>query len=63
MVLTPGRPDQSSRHRFQALFEERPIVEHQQPLRHVHPTIRVDADQVVVEGGVVDFRERECLPS
>ena len=32
-------------------------MEHQQPLRDVHPTIGVDPDQMVIEGGV----ERDAI--
>ena len=36
-------------------------MQHQQPLRDVHPATGVDADQMVVEGGVVDFGERDAV--
>jgi hypothetical protein len=31
-------------------------MQHQQPLEDVDTTIGVDPDQVVVEGGMMDFR-------
>ena len=36
-------------------------MHHQQPLRDVHPAVGVDADQVVVEGGVVDLGEHDAV--
>jgi hypothetical protein len=36
-------------------------VEHQESLGDVHPTIGVDADQVIVEGGVVDLGEGDAV--
>ena len=46
---------------LQALLEQGPIVQHQQPLGHVDPAVGVDADQVVVEGGVVDLGEGDSV--
>ena len=54
-------PDQASRASLQALLEQGTIVERQQPLRDVHPAVGVDPDQMVVEGGVVDFRECDAV--
>jgi hypothetical protein len=59
--LAPRGPDQGSRTSLEALFEERAVVKHQQSLRDVDPAVRVDADQVVVEGGVVDLGEIDAV--
>jgi hypothetical protein len=55
-ILTPSRqldylPDDP----LKAEVEERAIMDFEQPTRDVNSLIRVDADQVGVEGRVVDF--------
>ena len=60
-LRAPRGPDQASGTGLQALLEQGTVVEHQEPLRDVHPTVGVDADQVVVEGGVVDLRQRDAI--
>jgi hypothetical protein len=40
---------------FQAKFEKRAIVDFEQPIRDMDAEIRVDPDQVSVEGGMMDF--------
>jgi len=56
-ILTPPRrlnhlPDDS----LKPEFEERAIMDFEQPVRDVNSVIRVHADQVGVESGMVDLR-------
>ena len=36
-------------------------MQFQQPFRHMHTVVRVDANQVAVVGRVVDFRQRQSI--
>ena len=46
-ILTPSRPvDQCSGDPLEAEFEERPIVDFEQPIGDVNSVIAVDADQM-----------------
>jgi hypothetical protein len=58
VLLAPRQPDQSAGSGFQALLQERSVVQFQQPIGDMHSAVRIDADQVVVERRMVDFRER-----
>ena len=56
-ILNPSRelnhlPDDS----LKPEFEESAIMDFEQPVRDVNSVIRVDADKVGVEGGMVDLR-------
>ena len=42
-------------------FEHRPVVLPQQPLGHMQPIVRVDADQMRVERRMMNFRERDAV--
>jgi len=47
MILSPpGQTDQSTGYRFERLFEERPVVEIEQPVRVTNAEIRVDPDRL-----------------
>jgi hypothetical protein len=41
---------------LQPEFEKRTVVDFEQPVGDVNSVIRVDADQMGVKGGMVDFR-------
>ena len=61
-ILTPPRqsnhlPDDP----LQPEFEKRAIMDFEQPIGYVNSVIRVDADQVGVEGHVVDFGQRQAM--
>jgi hypothetical protein len=55
VLLGPRQPDQPSCDRLKALLEERSVVQHQQP------AASVDADQVVVERGMVDLGKGDAV--
>jgi hypothetical protein len=55
VVVAVWQMDRSAVKSLQGV-EHRPIILPEQPLRHMQPAIRVDADQMSVEGGVMDFR-------
>ena len=42
-------------------FQHRTIVPPKKPLRHMQPVVRVDANQMCVERGVMDFGERDAV--
>ena len=42
-------------------FEQRAILSPEEPLRHMEPIVWVDADQMGVKSGMVDFRERNAI--
>jgi hypothetical protein len=63
MLLGAREPDQRPCDRFEALLEQRPVVQHQQALGDVDPAVGVDADQVIVEGGVVNWRPQFAAAS
>ena len=42
-------------------FEHRAVRLNQQSLRHMQPIIRIDADQMRIECGVMDLRERNAV--
>ena len=42
-------------------FEHRAVVLPQQPLGHMQPIVRIDADQMRIEGGMMNFRERNAV--
>ena len=42
-------------------FEERAIVDFEQPIGDVNSVIGVDADQMGVEGRVMEFRQRQTI--
>ena len=46
---------------FKPEFEERAVMDFEQPVRDVNSVIRVDADQMSIEGGVVDLRQRQAI--
>ena len=55
-ILKPSRrldhlPDDP----LEAEFEKRAVTDFEQPIRDVNSVIKVDADQVGVEGGLMDF--------
>jgi hypothetical protein len=58
VLLAPRQADQGACSGFQALLQERSVVQFQQPIGDMHSAVRIDADQVVVERRMVDFRER-----
>jgi hypothetical protein len=60
IFLSPGRTDLPAGDPLQALLQERAVVERQQ-VGHMHPAVGVDADQVVVEGGVVDLGQGKAV--
>ncbi len=39
-------------------FEHRAVIPHEQPLGYMQTIVRVDADQMGVEGSVMDLRQR-----
>jgi hypothetical protein len=47
-------PDDS----FQSELEKWAVMDFEQPIRHMDAEIRVDTDQVGIEGGMVDLRQR-----
>jgi hypothetical protein len=54
----PGDP-------LEAEFEKRPITDFEQPIRDVNSIVGVNADQVGVEGGMMDFASgrRSMVPN
>ena len=42
-------------------FQHRTIIPPKQPLRHMQPVLWVDANQMCVESGVMDFGERDAV--
>jgi hypothetical protein len=57
IIPKPSRPvDQRSGDSLQPEFEERAIVDFEQPIRDVDAVIGVDPDQVGVEGRMMDLR-------
>ena len=42
-------------------FEHRAIILTEQPFGHMQPIVGVDADQMRVESGVMNFRERDAI--
>ena len=58
-ILKPSRPiDQSSGDPLEAEFEKRPIMDFEQPIGDVDSVIGVDADQVAIEGRMMELRSR-----
>ena len=61
-ILTPPRSiDKRSGNRFETEFEERTIVDFEQPVRDMDAEIRVYPDQMGVECRMVDFRQRQPI--
>ena len=42
-------------------LEQRAVVLPEQPFRYMQPIVRVDADQMCIEGRVMDLRQREAV--
>ena len=61
-ILNPSRPfDQCSGDPLQAEFERRPITDFEQPVGDVDSEIRVDPDQVSIEGRMMELRQRQAI--
>ena len=61
-ILKPSWPvDQCSGDPLQPKFEKWTIMDFKQPIGDVNLVIRVDADQVAVEGCTVDFGQRQAI--
>jgi hypothetical protein len=56
VLLGPRRPNRRACDHLEALVEQRAVVEHQQPLGHMHAAVGVDPDKVVVEGRMTASR-------
>jgi hypothetical protein len=46
---------------FEAEFKERPVMNFEEPVRDVDVEIRVDPDQLGIEDGPVELRQRQAL--
>ena len=55
IVTSPRQLDQCASDPLEAEFEERAIMDFQEPIRDVSSVIGVDPDQMGVEGRMVDF--------
>ncbi len=53
--------DQLPNDPLEAEFEERAIMDFEQPVRHMDAEIWIDPDQVSIEGRMVDFGERQAV--
>ena len=42
-------------------LKHRTVIEDKQALRHMKTVVGIDADQVGIERGVMDFRERDAV--
>ena len=61
-ILKPSRPiDERSGDPLEPEFEERTIVDFEQPIGDMYSVIGVDADQVGVEGGMVELRQGQAV--
>ena len=61
-ILVPSRQlDDLPDDLLQAEFEERPIVDFEQPIGDMNSKIGVDADQMGVEGRVMELRQRQAI--
>jgi hypothetical protein len=54
---TPRHRDLRAGDGFEAKFEERPIVDFEQPIGDMNSEICIDADQIGIEGRMVDLRQ------
>jgi hypothetical protein len=61
ILSSPWQLDQSARHCLEPLSKERTIMEFEQPVGDVDTEIRVDPDQLGVEGGMVDLGQRQAM--
>jgi hypothetical protein len=61
IFLPPRQLDHLPSDPFEAEFEERPIMNFEQAVGDMDSEIRVDPDQVGVEGGMVDLRQRQAI--
>jgi hypothetical protein len=61
-ILTPSRPaNQCANDPLQTEFEKWTIVDFEQPIRDMDAEIGVNPDQVSIEGGMMDFRQRQAI--
>src|SRR5262249_6010958 len=61
-ILDPVRQtDRGSGNPFEAEFKERTVVYVEQAVGDMNPEIRVDADQIGIERGMVNLRQRQAV--
>ena len=61
ILKTSWSVDQCSGDPLQPEFEKRAIVDFEQPVRDMDAEIGIDADQVGVEGRVMELRQRQAI--
>ena len=55
VLIPPRQLDHLPDDPLEPEFEKRAIMDFEQPIGYVNSVIRVDADQMGIEGGMVDF--------